>query len=416
VTTPLTARQLITSDGIVEYPRIAIDADGLIASIESGEPSPEAASADETTLSPAFFDIHVHGAAGHDAMEATPEAINCIGGFLATKGVAYFLATTVTAPIDRTLRALEGIANAIDAANSRPAARDTEFAAQPVGIHIEGPFLSHAKRGVHPAAELQPPTVELFERLQQAARGHIRLLTIAPEIPGALDLIAHATQSGTRVSLGHSDATAAQTRAAIAAGAASATHTFNAMRRLDHREPGIAGVVLDADSLYAELICDGIHVAPEFVRLWLRSKSKERAILVTDGISATGMPDANYLLGELEVTVKNGRCLLTSDLAKGTETLAGSALTMDRAVANLCRFTGATLATAVRLASRNPARMLGFDDLGEIAVGRPANFNLYSAAGELRQTILRGRVLPSPKDCPPLQSGPVVPIQLRRAL
>ncbi|MGA2898155.1 MAG: N-acetylglucosamine-6-phosphate deacetylase, partial [Acidobacteriaceae bacterium] len=398
MTTPLTARQLITSDGIVEYPRIAIDADGLIASIESGEPSPEAASADETTLSPAFFDIHVHGAAGHDAMEATPEAINCIGGFLATKGVAYFLATTVTAPIDRTLRALEGIANAIDATNSRPAARDTELAAQPVGIHIEGPFLSHAKRGVHPAAELQPPSIPLFERLQQAARGHIRLLTIAPEIPGALDLIAHATQSGTRVSLGHSDATAAQTRAAIAAGAASATHTFNAMRRLDHREPGIAGVVLDADSLYAELICDGIHVAPEFVRLWLRSKGEERAILVTDGISATGMPDANYLLGELEVTVKNGRCLLTSDLAKGTETLAGSALTMDRAVANLCRFTGATLATAVRLANRNPARMLGLDDLGEIAVGRPANFNLYSAAGELRQTILRGRVLPSPKD------------------
>ncbi len=336
-----------------------------------------------------------------------PKPSASIGGFLATKGVAYFLATTVTAPIDRTLRALEGIANAIDAANLRPTARDTEFAAQPVGIHLEGPFLSHAKRGVHPPAELQPPTVELFERLQQAARGHIRLLTIAPEIPGALDLIAHATHSGTRVSLGHSDATAAQTRAAIAAGAASATHTFNAMRRLDHREPGIAGVVLDAESLYAELICDGIHVAPEFVRLWLRSKGEERAILVTDGISATGMPDANYMLGELEVTVKNGRCLLTSDLAKGTETLAGSVLTMDRAVANLRRFTGATLATAVRLASRNPARMLGLDDLGEIAVGRPANFNLYSAAGELRQTILRGRVLPSPKDRPPPQSGPV---------
>jgi N-acetylglucosamine-6-phosphate deacetylase len=420
MTTPLTARQLITSDGIVEHPRITIHADGTIAGIESGEPSPEAASADETTLTPAFFDIHVHGAAGHDAMEGTLEALSSIGGFLATKGVAYFLATTVTAPIDRTLRALEGIANAIDAANeasnSGAAGQKEAPTAQPVGIHLEGPFLSHAKRGVHPPDELQPPSIPLFERMQQAARGHIRLLTIAPEIPGALDLIAHATQSGTRVSLGHSDATAAQTRAAIAAGATSATHTFNAMRRLDHREPGIAGVVLDVASLYAELICDGIHVAPEFVRLWLRSKGEERAILVTDGISATGMPDANYMLGELEVTVKNGRCLLTSDLAKGTETLAGSVLTMDRAVANLRRFTGATLATAVHLASRNPARMLGLDVLGEIAVGRPANFNLYSDAGELRQTILRGRVLPSPKDRPPPQPGPVVPIQLRRAL
>ena len=246
-TTLLTARRLITADGIVENPRIAIHADGTIASIESGEGTSQAQpGAEETTLTPAFFDIHVHGAAGHDAMEGSPEALGRIGSFLATKGVAYFLATTVTAPIDRTLRALEGIANAIDAANLRPTARDAEFAAQPVGIHLEGPFLSHAKRGVHPAADIQPPSIPLFERMQQAARGHIRLLTIAPETPGALDLIAYATHSGTRVSLGHSDATAAQTRAAIAAGAASATHTFNAMRRLDHREPGIAGVVLDA--------------------------------------------------------------------------------------------------------------------------------------------------------------------------
>jgi N-acetylglucosamine-6-phosphate deacetylase len=329
-------------------------------------------------------------------MEGTPEALGCIGGFLATKGVAHFLATTVTAPIDRTLRALEGIADSIDTANeaakSGATARGTEIYAQPVGIHIEGPFLSHAKRGVHPAAELQPPSIELFQLMQQAARGHIRLMTLAPETPGALDLIEYATKSGTKVSLGHSDATAAQTRAAIAAGATSATHTFNAMRRLDHREPGIAGVVLDAHSIYAELICDGIHVAPEFVRLWLRAKGEDRAILMTDGISATGMPDANYMLGEIEVTVKNGRCLLTSSLADGIETLAGSVLTMDRAIANLRRFTGASLATAVRLASRNPARMLGLGDLTEVAVGRPANFNLYSATGELRQTILRGEV------------------------
>jgi N-acetylglucosamine-6-phosphate deacetylase len=380
----LTARTLLTNDGIVENPRIAIDADGLIASIDPGEPN-----ADDTTLTPAFFDIHVHGAAGHDAMEATPEALGGIGRFLATKGVAHFLATTVTAPIDRTLRALEGIANAIDEAKKNNAG----LTAQPVGIHLEGPFLSHAKRGVHPAAELQPPSVELFQRFQQAARGHIRLLTIAPEVPGALDLIAHAAHSGTRVSLGHSDATAEETRAAIHAGAASATHTFNAMRRLNHREPGIAGVVLDAENLYAELICDGIHVAPEFVRLWLRAKGEQRAILVTDGISATDMPEANYMLGELEVTVKNGRCLLASDLARGVETLAGSVLTMDRAVANLRRFTGASLAASVRLASRNPAQMLGLDHLAEIAVGRPANFNRYSAAGELLQTILRGRAV-----------------------
>lgn len=391
-TSLLSARRLITADGIVENPCIAIRADGTIAGIEAGERDAGVGGDEETTLTPAFFDIHVHGAAGHDAMEGNALALGCIGRFLAGKGVAHFLATTVTASIDRTLRALEGIANTIDEAqkdNAEPGARL-------VGIHLEGPFLSHAKRGVHPAAELQPPSVELFQRFQQAARGHILLMTIAPEAPGALELIAHAVQSGMRISLGHSDAAAAETRAAIRAGAVSATHIFNAMRRLDHREPGIAGVVLDAESLYAELICDGIHVAPEFVRLWLRAKGEERAILVTDGISATGMPDANYMLGELEVTVKNGRCLLASDLANGVQTLAGSVLTMDRAVANLQRFTGATLATAVRVASRNPARMLGLGGLGQVAVGRPANLNVYSAAGELRQTILRGVVVAEP--------------------
>jgi N-acetylglucosamine-6-phosphate deacetylase len=382
--TTLTARRLITADETIDYPRITIDHDGTIASIEPGEPT-----ADETNLTAAFFDIHVHGAAGYDAMQGSPQALNGIGNFLATKGVAHYLATTVTAPIDPTLRALEGIADAIDAATHEPHAH----AARPVGIHLEGPFISHAKRGVHPPADLQPPSIPLFERMQQAARGHIRLLTIAPETPGALDLIAFATNTGTKVSLGHSDATAEEARAAIAAGARSATHTFNAMRRLDHREPGIAGVVLDAESLYAELICDGIHVAPEFIRLWLRAKTSERAILVTDGISATGMGSGTFMLGELEVTVADSRCLLASDLARGVETLAGSVLTMDRAVANLQRFTGAPLATAVHLASRNPARMLGLEPLTHIAVGQPANFNVFSADGTLQQTILHGRTV-----------------------
>jgi N-acetylglucosamine-6-phosphate deacetylase len=165
------------------------------------------------------------------------------------------------------------------------------------------------------------------------------------------------------------------------------------MRRLDHREPGVAGVVLDAEELYAELICDGIHVAPEFVRLWLWAKGVERGILVTDGIAATGMEEGEYALGEFAVTVQDGRCLLTSDLARGVETLAGSVLTMDRAVANLQRFTGVALEAAVRMAGGNPARMLGLDPIGEIAVGAPANFNVFSADGDLIATMLRGRMV-----------------------
>lgn len=375
----LRARRLVMADEVFEYPRIEIAADGTIAAIEAGEPCGE-----ETTLTAAFFDVHVHGAAGQDVMEGTAAAVAKVGAFLATRGVANFLATTVTAPMERTLRALEAIADAIERG-------DESVGARPVGIHLEGPFLSHAKRGVHPPADLQQPSVELFRRMQEAARGHIRLITIAPEVPGALELIAYASARGTRVSLGHSDATTAEARAGIEAGAASATHTFNAMRRLDHREPGICGVTLDAEELYAELICDGIHVAPEFVRLWLKAKGEARAILVTDGISATGMPDGHYMLGEFEVMVKDGRCLSTGDLARGVETLAGSVLTMDRAVANLRQFTGASLEAAVRMASRNPARMVGMAELAEVSVGAPANLNVFSAEGVLQKTILRGR-------------------------
>jgi N-acetylglucosamine-6-phosphate deacetylase len=387
MTTTITAGRLITSSGIVDNPQIVVSDDGLILSIEVGENT-----SSDTTLSSTFFDIHIHGAAGHDTMEGTPQAFAAIGKFLATKGVANYLATTVTAPIDATLRALEGIANAIEAE------RGAALAGRPVGIHLEGPFISHAKRGVHPPAEIQPPSIPLFDRMQQAARGHIRLITIAPETPGALDLIRYATESGTKVSLGHSNATAAETRAAIEAGASSATHTFNAMRPLEPREPGIAGVVLDDAGLFAELICDGIHVSPEFVRLWLRAKGSDRAILVTDGISATGMSDGNYRLGELEVSVADGRCLLTSALARGKETLAGSVLSMDCAVANLQRFTGASLASAVHLASRNPAAMLGLNHLTGTAVGTPANFNLFSADGTLRQTFLYGRPVNQSRD------------------
>jgi N-acetylglucosamine-6-phosphate deacetylase len=281
MSTQLTASALYTETETIDHPVITVE-DGLILSVEAGDPndSPE-------TLTAAFFDIHVHGAVSFDFMTATPAEITAAGRFLALHGVAHYLPTTVTGPIDVTLRALETLADAIEAGVPVDAA-------MPVGIHLEGPFVSHAKRGVHPVASLQSPSLELFERFRQAARGHIRLVTLAPELPGAIELIEYATAAGVRVSLGHSDATAAETTAGIAAGATSATHTFNAMRSLGHREPGILGVVLDRDDLYAELICDGVHVDPAMVRLWQRMKGPERAILVTDGMSASGMGDGEY--------------------------------------------------------------------------------------------------------------------------
>ena len=370
----LTAQRLLTPHGTIDHPVITIE-DGLIQSIES-----TASSSEDTTLTAAFLDIHTHGAANHDVMEGTSKALSTISRFLATRGVGQYLATTVTAPVDKTLRSLEGIANVIESHDHN--------GATPIGIHLEGPFISHIKRGVHPPADILPPSIELFDRFQQAARGHIRLMTIAPEIPGAVDLIAHAAKQGVKLSLGHSNATASETKAGIAAGATTATHTFNAMRSLDHREPGIIGTVLDDDQLFAELICDGIHVSPELVRLWLKAKGDESAILVTDSMSATGMPDGDYMLGTFRVTVANCHCYLADDLSHGTHTLAGSVLTMDRAVANLQAFTGTSFATAIRLATTNPATMLGLDS--PLTPGQPANFNRFTSDGQLKSTILRG--------------------------
>ncbi|MBS1799316.1 MAG: N-acetylglucosamine-6-phosphate deacetylase [Acidobacteria bacterium] len=376
----LTARRLLTGSETIEFPRINIDGDGAIASIEPGV----APRTDEATLTPTFFDIHTHGGANYDVMDATPEAIDGVNRFHGSAGVGHYLPTTVTAPIEKTLRSLDGIASAIESPYDRRSAR-------PVGIHLEGPFISHIKRGVHPPAYIQEPDIALFDRFQEAARGHIRLITIAPEVPGAIELIRHCSAKGVRVSLGHTNAVAAEARAGIEAGARSATHTYNAMRALDHREPGILGEVLDSDALFAELICDGIHVAPELVRLWMKAKGPQRAILVTDSMAAAGMPDGDYMLGTFAVKVSEGRAFAADDLARGKKTLAGSVLTLGRAVENLQRFTGVPLDIATKLASTNPAMLLGLEGtVGSVAPGQPANFNVFNAAGKRKQTLLYG--------------------------
>jgi N-acetylglucosamine-6-phosphate deacetylase len=382
-----TAERLWDGKRVTQYPIVMVE-DGQIIAIESRETSEIPPGADVhdfvgTTLGPAFFDVHIHGSAGHDVMEATPDALQTIGGFLAAHGTGTYLATTVTAPIDVTLRSLEQLASLIG--------RGTDAAQSwPVGIHLEGPFLSHEKRGVHPPGLLLAPDIALFDRMFEAAEGHVRLMTLAPELPGAVELARHATARGVRVSVGHSNATAEQTRVVIAAGATSATHTFNAMRALDHREPGILGTVLTTDSLFAELICDGIHNAPEMARLWWKAKGPERALLVTDGMSAAGMPDGEYHLGGFAVEVANGRAM-----ANGV--LAGSVLTLDRALRNFLEFTGATVVDGLRALTTNPAAMVGLTGLqnraGSLAVGQPAHLVAVDGAGNLVASIHSGAVL-----------------------
>jgi N-acetylglucosamine-6-phosphate deacetylase len=387
--TILTAAALFDGARVISEPLIAIE-DGRIAAIStrSGSSLPAGARVIDfpgATLAPAFLDVHIHGAAGHDVMDATPEALDAMGRFLASRGTANYLATTVTAPLDVTLRSLEGLAKLIARPDENGLGNGSGFAsARPLGAHLEGPFLSHAKRGVHPPEYLLEPSISTFDRMFEAAEGQVRLMTLAPELPGAAELAAHAARRGVRVSVGHSNATAAETRAAFAAGATSATHTFNAMRTLDHREPGILGEVLTEDSVFAELICDGIHSAPEMTRLWWRAKGPERGILVTDAMSAAGMPDGEYQLGGFAVQVAQGR-------ATRDGVLAGSVLTLDRALANCMAFTGTAIDKALRAVTANPAAMVGLEDVaGRVAVGRPASLVVLGAEAKLIATFVNG--------------------------
>ena len=380
--TALTAATAIGPNGPIRDAVVLIE-DGKIRSVGTQADTPVPAGAQTKSfganvLAPGYLDIHIHGAAGYDVMQADNTGMTRIQTMLARHGVTSYCPTTVTAPLDPTLRALERLAKAIESSTPQ------KNQAQPIGIHIEGPFLSEARRGVHPPADLVEPSIELFERFWEASRGHIRVMTIAAELNGAPELINFAVQRGVVCSLGHSDATTDPTRDAIAAGARHATHTFNAMRPLDHRDPGVLGVVLDDDRVSADIIADGVHVDPTMVELFLKAKGPERAVLITDAISATGMADGTYQLGSFMVEVKGETCCYQGKLA-------GSVLTMDRAVRNVMSFASWDLAAAVNLATRNPARVIGSSATkGVLAPASDADIVVLSPSGEVLQTICRG--------------------------
>ncbi len=381
----LTATALFTPLERIEQPLVLLQ-DGVIVEVASRKQRETPANCrvvdfGDGILAPGLIDIHIHGGAGHDVMEANPEALPCVERLLARHGVSSYFPTTVTAPLEATLDALQRLADAIEQAGQDHGPSDLQ--ARPLGIHLEGPFISHSRRGVHPAANLLPPDPRTFERFWQAARGHIRIMTVAPELAGAQDLIAQAVKLGVCVSLGHSDADLNATRAAVAAGARHATHTFNAMRPLVHRDPGILGEVLTDPRLTADIIADGIHLDPTVVDLFLKAKGPETAVLITDATAATGMPNGRYQLGSFEVEVKDGTVL-----ADGR--LAGSALTMDRAIRNVMKFAQWELQPALRLATLNPAQVVGFNNRGVLRAGAQADLVVLSPRGEVRNTIIGG--------------------------
>lgn len=332
---------------------------------------------------PGFIDVHIHGAAGHDLMEATPEAIAAVSGYLARHGTTGYLATTVAASLERTLHAARSIREIIEGAHG---ASEKIPGAQPLGIHFEGPFLNAKKRGAHPVSQLRKPSVEIAERILDAAGGAARIFTLAPELEGALTVLEYVRSRGLRVGIGHSNATYEEASRAIAAGATHAVHVYNAMRPFLHRDSGIIGAVLTDDRVTAELICDGVHVELPAIQLLVKIKGLERLILVSDSSSGAGMPDGNYRLGNFTVHVAGGVCRTVEG------NLAGSTITLDAAVRNLANFTGFSYRECLPCATLNPAKILGLEkQKGVIAVGADADLAILDRNHHVTQTYVRGR-------------------------
>jgi len=381
--------RLVTGlDGESERPGWLWLKDGKIAAVGgAGDPVPDGAAGAERVdgaggwALPGFIDVHVHGGAGFDFMEADAGKWEKIARFHAEHGTTALLATTVTATKEELDAVLDTAAQCIRDGFRRPAARL-------LGVHLEGPFINPAKKGAQNPAAIVPPRPDWLASWTERHPGLIRILTLAPEMEGALPFVEQLTALGIIPSCGHTDATWHVIRRAADRGLRHAVHTFNAMRPLHHREPGTLGAVLTDDRITAEVIADGEHVHPAAIDLLVRAKGKDRVILVTDAISAAGMPDGQYELGGLPVTMTGG----AARLADGT--LAGSTLTMIGAFRFMVKEVGVSVAVASRMASGNPARRLGIDgETGRLAPGLRADVLLVDRELNLKRVWIGGEAL-----------------------
>ncbi|BAS27138.1 N-acetylglucosamine-6-phosphate deacetylase [Limnochorda pilosa] len=351
-----------------------------VAGTEVGRQSLEEIQAEGGYLCPGFVDIHVHGGGGADVMDASPGALRQIARTHARHGTVALLATTVSAPYEHVRRVMEAVQETSDGLDE---------GSEILGVHLEGPHLSPRRAGAQNPEYLTPPDPRELEALMERFPGLLAMVTLAPELDGASELIELLHRSGVVPAVGHSDATYEQAVEAFQHGAQHAVHTFNGMNPLHHRAPGVPGAVITTRPVTAELIADGFHVHPGVARLLWQVKGPDRLVLVTDAMRATDLPDGRYELGGLEVEVHAGAARLA-----GSETLAGSTLTLERAVRWMANEVGVPLADAVRLASQNPARRLGLGDrLGSLEVGKDGSVVLLDGELRVRLTLHQGWVL-----------------------
>ena len=329
-------------------------------------------------VTPGFIDPHIHGCGGVDVMEGSYESLNAVSHIVARHGTTSFLPTTVSSPPEILTNAVEKLGALMS---------KTYDGARPVGIHLEGPFISAAKRGTHKASNVLAPDGALFEAWIRASKNTVRLVTLAPELEGIESVIGIAEASGVTVAMGHSTATFDEAAAAANRGVCYAVHTFNAMRGFSHRDPGIVGSVLTDDRIFAEIIADGIHVDPAAMRVFARSKGKVRVLLVTDAISATDMPDGQYILGTDMVNVIDGVC---RD-AEGR--LAGSTLSQEIALRNFVEWTGWTFDEALLGLTLNPANVLKLEKKGVLEPGADADVAILDHNFRVIKTYVAGKLV-----------------------
>lgn len=364
--------KIVLKDKVINKGYLVFE-NGLISKIAEGDCSLEAIDCTNLIAMPGFIDIHIHGSAGIDFMDAKEDDYKIIAESLFKEGVTTFLATTLTSDkqsLARVCKTVNDIKSEIPSLG---------------GIHLEGPYINEKYKGAQNETYIRNPNIQEFDELQKLSGNNIKYITLAPEKEGAMTFIKHVSKNGVVVSVGHSDASFNDVKEAISNGLTNVTHTHNAMSPHHHRHPGIVTAAFNFDKLYTEFICDTIHVCPEVLATSFKIIGPERFVMVTDSLKIKNTDINNFKLNGLDCVRKDGAAYLTSGQ------LAGSLLSMDQSLKNMQKITGASLCDLAKISSKNAAKSLHFDDRGSIEVGKLADIVLLDENLNVKATYKLGK-------------------------